>query len=127
MNQRTQTQSYFSGPALEEPSLVLRAVSAAHRSPMAHSPETGPPLSGKQNDVASQARAVSSAPLASQWELADLPESVQNTITQARALFKRRLYVLKWPQMVASWASPSTLARFYNLEVPALQAWVLSA
>ncbi len=27
----------------------------------------------------------------------------------------------------ASWASPSTFARFYNLEVPALQAWVLSA
>ncbi len=27
----------------------------------------------------------------------------------------------------AGWASPSTFARFYNLEVPALQAWVLSA
>ncbi len=27
----------------------------------------------------------------------------------------------------AGWASPSTFARFYNLEVPALQAWILSA
>ncbi len=54
---------------------------AAHHSPMAHFPETGPPLSGEQNDVASQARAVGSASLASRWELADLPESVQNTYT----------------------------------------------
>ncbi len=29
--------------------------------------------------------------------------------------------------VAAGWASPSTFARFYNLEVPALQAWVLSA
>ncbi len=27
----------------------------------------------------------------------------------------------------ASWTSPSTFSWFYNLEVPALQAWVLSA
>ncbi len=61
-NQGTQTQSYFSGPALEEPALVLKAVSVAHCSPRAHSLGTGPPLSDKQNDVASQARAVGSAP-----------------------------------------------------------------
>ncbi len=35
-------------------------------------------------------------PLASRRELADLPESVQNTITQARAPSTRRLYALKW-------------------------------
>ncbi len=75
-----ETQSYFSGPALREPVLVLKAVSAAHRSPLAHSPEMGPPLSGEQNNVASPGRAVSSAPLASQWALADLPESVQNLV-----------------------------------------------
>ncbi len=56
--------------ALEEPALVLRAVSAAYRSPLAYSPETGPPLSGEQNDLESPARAVGSAPLATQWELA---------------------------------------------------------
>lgn len=27
----------------------------------------------------------------------------------------------------ADWASPFTFARFYNLDVPALQTWVLSA
>ncbi len=88
------TQIYFSGHALEEPALVLRAVSAAKRSPMAHSPEMGPPLSGEQNDVASQTQAVGSAPLASRRELADLPERIQNTITQARAPSTRRLYAL---------------------------------
>ncbi len=30
-------------------------------------------------------------------------------------------------RVAAGWASPSTFARFYNLENPALQAWVLSA
>ncbi len=73
VNQETQTQSYFSGPALKEPVLVLKAVSAAHRSPLAHSSEMGPPLSGEQNNVAPPGRALGSAPLASQWELADLP------------------------------------------------------
>ncbi len=53
-NQGTQTQRSFSGPALEEPALVLRAVSVAHRSPMTHSPETVSPLSSEQNDVASK-------------------------------------------------------------------------
>ncbi len=61
-NQGTQTQSYFSGPALDEPALVLKAVSGAHCSPRAHSLETGPPLSDEQNEVASQVRAVGSAP-----------------------------------------------------------------
>ncbi len=45
-----------------------------------------------------------SAPLASQWELADLPESILNTITQARALSMRRLYALKW-SVFAAWCS----------------------
>ncbi len=34
--------------------------------------------------------------LASRWEPSDLPESVLNTISQARAPSLRRLYVLKW-------------------------------
>ncbi len=34
--------------------------------------------------------------LASQWEPSDLPESVLNTISQARALSTRYLYALKW-------------------------------
>ncbi len=51
-NQGTEAQTSVSCPALEEPALVREAVSAAHFSPMAHSP----PLSGEQNDLAPPAR-----------------------------------------------------------------------
>ncbi|KAL0151636.1 hypothetical protein M9458_053037 [Cirrhinus mrigala] len=49
-NQGTQIQSPPSGPALVESALVLRAVSAANSSPVAHS--TKPPLSGEQKNLA---------------------------------------------------------------------------
>ncbi len=51
-NQGTEAQGSVSGPALEEPTLVHRAASAALCSPVAHPPETGPPLSGEQNNMA---------------------------------------------------------------------------
>ncbi len=51
-NQGTEAQNYVSGPALEEPALVCGAGVATHCRPVAHSPETRPPLSGKQNDLA---------------------------------------------------------------------------
>ncbi len=54
--------------------------------------------------MASQAQAVGSAPFVSWWELADLPESVQNTITQARAPTMRPLYALKW-SVFTPWCS----------------------
>ncbi len=81
----TNTKFLWVAPLWRKQHWFLRAVSAAHHSPMAHSPETGPSLCSEQNDVASQAQAVGSAPLASRWELKDLPESIQNTITQGRA------------------------------------------
>ncbi len=84
-NQGTEAQSSVSGHALEEPALVRRAVSAAHCSPMDHSPETRPPLSGERNDLAPPARTMGTTSLASRWEFLDLPESVLNTISQARA------------------------------------------
>ncbi len=58
-----------------------------------------------RRDLLSQANGTILAPpvrhkgatsLASQWEPSDLPESVLNTISQARAPSLRRLYVLKW-------------------------------
>ncbi len=98
------TQSSVSGPTLEEPALVCRAISAAHCSPVAHSPETRPPLSGKQNDLAPPARAMGSTSLASQWEPSDLPEGVLNTISQARAPSTRRLYALKW-SVFSAWCT----------------------
>ncbi len=45
-----------------------------------------------------------SAHLASRWELTDLPESIQNTISQARAPSTRRLYTLKW-SVFSAWCS----------------------
>ncbi len=55
-NQGTEAQSIVSGPVLEEPALVCGAGAAAHCSPVAHFPETRPPLSGKWNDLAPQAK-----------------------------------------------------------------------
>ncbi len=42
--------------------------------------------------------------LASRWEPLDLPESVLNTISQARALSTRRLYALKW-SVFSAWCT----------------------
>ncbi len=99
-NQETEAHSSVSGLALEEPALVHRAVSATHCSPMAHSPETRSPLSGEQNDLAPPARIMGATSLASRWEPLDIPESVLNTISQARAPSMRRLYALKWSDPV---------------------------
>lgn len=51
-SQGAQAQSASGGPALEEPSLGLRGVSAADSSSVAHSPQAEPPLSGEHNDLA---------------------------------------------------------------------------
>ncbi len=58
-NQQTEAQSSVRGPALEEPALVCGAGAAAHWSPVAHFPETRPPLSGDWNDLATPARITS--------------------------------------------------------------------
>ncbi|XP_048019539.1 uncharacterized protein LOC125250806 [Megalobrama amblycephala] len=103
-HQRRPTQSPSGGPALEEPGLVLGAVQALPESPVADSPETGPPLSGKQNDLAPTAGALGSAPLVPRWEPTSLPGDVLNTISQARAPSTRRLYDQKWSVFV-DWCS----------------------
>ncbi|KAL0157118.1 hypothetical protein M9458_048364, partial [Cirrhinus mrigala] len=79
-------------PPLEEPTLVVRANSAACSSPSAHFSETGPPLSSEQDDMAPPAQAVGSIPAAAQREPASLPEHVLNTISEARSPSTRRLY-----------------------------------
>lgn len=103
-SQGTQAQSASGGPALEKITLGFGAISAANDSTVAHSPEAGPPLSGEQNDLAPPARAVGSTPLGSRWESADLPESVLNTISQARAPSTRRLYAIKW-SIFSAWCA----------------------
>ncbi len=85
MNQGTEAQRFLSGPTLKEPALVHAAVSAAHCSPVPHFPETRPPLSGERNDLEPPARTMGATSLASRWKPSNLPESVLNTISQARA------------------------------------------
>ncbi|KAL0161985.1 hypothetical protein M9458_041381, partial [Cirrhinus mrigala] len=70
-SQGSETQGAVSGPLLREPTLVRRTISAALSSNVAHPPETGPPLSGKQNNMAPSARVVGSTPVASRWEPAN--------------------------------------------------------
>ncbi len=64
-NQGTEAQSSVIFPALKEPALVRRAVSAALCTPLAHPPETGSPLSGEQNNLAPPVRAMGTTSLAS--------------------------------------------------------------
>ncbi len=63
---------------------------------MTHSPEMRPPFSDVWNDLAPPTRNMGVTFLASQRGPSDLPESVLNTIYQARAPSTRRLYGLKW-------------------------------
>ncbi|KAI2646365.1 Gag-Pol polyprotein [Labeo rohita] len=104
VSQGTETQAPSGGPSLEKPALVLRTVPAARSSPLAHSPETRPPLSGGRDNMAPQAQAVGPAPLVPGWEPVNLSESVLNTISQARAPSTRRLYALKW-SVFSAWCS----------------------
>ncbi|KAL0204650.1 hypothetical protein M9458_002668, partial [Cirrhinus mrigala] len=92
------------GSSVEEPTMVFRTVPAALHSPLADSPETGPPLSGERNNMAPPARSVGSAPLVSGRDPGYLPENVLNTISQARAPSTRRLYTLKW-SVFSTWCS----------------------
>ncbi|KAL0164048.1 hypothetical protein M9458_039801, partial [Cirrhinus mrigala] len=71
----SKTQASFGGPSLEKPALVLRAVPAARSSPLAHSPETRPPLSSERDNMAPPAQAVGPAPLVSGRESMNLSES----------------------------------------------------
>ncbi len=99
VNQETEAQSPVSVLAL-----VRRAGATAHCSPMAHSPDTRPPLSGERNDLAPPARTMGATSLASWWESSGLPESVLNTISQSRAPSTRRLYALKW-SVFSTWCT----------------------
>ncbi len=74
----------------------LTVIPAARSSPVAHSLETGPPLSSERHAVASTARVTGPACVAAQREPFDLPERVLNTMAEARAPSTRCLYALKW-------------------------------
>ncbi|KAI2660051.1 Alpha-1,2-mannosyltransferase MNN22 [Labeo rohita] len=105
------------------PILDLRTISAALSGTVAQPPETGPPLSGEQNNMLMQY-----AELWARWEPANLPKSVLNTISQARVLSTRRLYTVIWSvfsgwcaarELLEKGCSPSTL----KIYVPAIAAY----
>ncbi|XP_058618458.1 uncharacterized protein LOC131531609 [Onychostoma macrolepis] len=111
-DQGTRTQGSIGGSLVGKPTLVVRAGSAAHSSPLARTPETGSPLSGKRNNMAPSARAVGSPSVAARREPTSLPERVVSTISEARAPSTRRLYALKW-SVFSTWCldrgeNPST-------------------
>ncbi len=95
-SQGTTAQASFNSPPLEEPTVGVGVIPAARSSPVAHSLETGPPLSSERHAVASTAWVMGPAWVAAQREPFDLLERVLNTMAEARVPSTRRLYALKW-------------------------------
>ncbi|XP_042572020.1 uncharacterized protein LOC122135816 [Cyprinus carpio] len=102
--QGPEMQGSACSPILGKSALDSRPVADADCSPMARSPETGPPFSGGRDDLASTPREVVSAHLVARREPAGLPERVLDTISQARAPSTRRLYASKW-SVFSTWCS----------------------
>ncbi len=61
-SQGTMAQASSNSPPLEEPAVGVRVIPAARSSPVAHSLETGPPLSSEWHAVASTARVMGQSP-----------------------------------------------------------------
>ncbi len=74
----------------------VRIIPAADGSPVANPLETGPPLLSERHNMASTARVMGPACVASRREPFSLPERVLNTMAEARAPSTRCLYALKW-------------------------------
>ncbi len=102
-SQGTTAQASSNSPTLEEPAVGVGVIPAARSSPVAHSLETGPPLSSERHAVASTAQVMGPACMAAQREPFDLPEHVLNNMAEARAPSTRRLYALKWSIFLAWW------------------------
>ncbi len=75
---------------------------------MADPLETGPPLSSKRHNMASTARVTGPACVATRREPFVLPESVLNTMAEARAPSTRRLNALKW-SIFSAWCQDRDL------------------
>ncbi len=101
-SQGTTAQASSNSPPLEEPAVGVRIIPAARGSPLAYSLETGPPLSSERHAMASTARVMGPACVATQREPFDLPERVLNTMAEARAPSTRSLYALKWA-ILSAW------------------------
>ncbi len=92
-----------SGPdgraVLAHPDLVSRTHFPRDSPSLAHLSKEGSTFSGAQNHVAPVSRFVEPSCVAPGWDAADLsglPQTVVETITQARAPSTRQTYALKW-------------------------------
>ncbi len=83
-------------------------IPTARSSPVADPLEMGPPLSSERHDMASTARVMGPACVATKWEPFGLAERVLNTTTEARAPSTRRLYALKW-SVFSTWCQDRNL------------------
>ncbi len=92
---------------LAQPDLVL-GIHAPRDSPsLAHSSEEGPAFSEMGLPLVPVSRPLEASCLVPRWDaevLGDLPQSVVNTITSARAPSTRHLYALKW-NLFVDWCS----------------------
>ncbi len=76
------TQADSNSPPLEEPTVGVRVIPGAESSPVADPPETRPPLSSERHDMASTARVMGPAWVATRREPFVLPERVLNTMLE---------------------------------------------
>lgn len=106
--------SLLNSPFLADPDMVPRVDAAARDSSLAYSAEEGPPHVGEQDSLAPPSRLVSC--MAPQRVSRDLPETVLNTIAEARTPSTRRLHALKW-SVFTGWCSAQNLDP-YSCEVP---------
>ncbi len=94
-SQGAMAQAYSNSPPWEQSAMGVGAIPAARSSPVANPLETGPTLSSEWHAMASKARVMGPAYVATQWEPFDLPERVLSTMAEARSLSTRCLYDLK--------------------------------
>ncbi len=92
---------------LAQPDLVLGTYAPHDRPSFAHSSVGGSAFSETGHPVAPTSRHLETSCLVPGWDmevLGDLPQSVVDTITSARASSTRRLYALKW-NLFIEWCS----------------------
>ncbi len=107
-SQGTMAQADSNSPPLEKPTVGVGVIPAAESSPMVDPLETGPPLSSEWHDMASTARVMGPACVATRREPFVFLEHVLNTIAEARAPSTRRRCALKWA-IFSTWCQDRNL------------------
>ncbi len=85
VSQGAMAQADSNSPPLEEPTVGVGVIPAAESSSVPDPLETGPPRSSERHDMASTARVMGPACVATRRKPFVLPERVLNTMAEARA------------------------------------------